>query len=80
MRILSFYTEGNPVCESINKLLRELSYDVEYINVFEDIAKVDIYNICVSPTVIVLDGEVEVKRFAGMGAVEKIIDCVKKLA
>lgn len=67
MKILKFYTPTCMPCRAIGKLLEKVDVPVEEINATEDIAKVDAYNICTTPTLIFLnENNEEIGRTVGM--------------
>jgi len=63
----------------VGKILEKMELDVENINAMEDIAKVDEYNICTTPTLIFLNnkGE-EVARTVGPVTESKIQEIISK--
>lgn len=71
--MLYFYT---PTSRSL-KGIKTLGVEVESINALKDVAKVDEYNICVAPTLILFDDEGnEVKRAYRAPQVEEIQDII----
>ncbi len=78
MKILKFYTPTCMPCRALGKILEQVDVEVENINAMEDIEKVDMYNICTTPTLIFLNEEgKEVQRTVGMktlGQIQEIID------
>lgn len=73
MKMLYFYT---PTSRSL-KGIKTLGVEVESINALKDVAKVDEYNICVAPTLILFDDEGnEVKRAYRAPQVEEIQDII----
>lgn len=67
MKILKFYTPTCMPCRVLGKMLEKLDVEVEPIDATQDIAKVDEYNVCTTPTLVFLDDEgKEVKRTTGM--------------
>ena len=78
MKILKFYTPTCMPCRAIGKMLEKLDVQVEEINALEDMAAVDKYNICTTPTLIFLnENDEEVKRTVGMvtlGNIKEILD------
>ena len=78
MKILKFYTPTCMPCRALGKILEQLDVEVENINAMEDIEKVDMYNICTTPTLIFLNEEgKEVQRTVGMktlGQIQEIIE------
>ena len=78
MKILKFYTPTCMPCRAIGKMLEQLDVEVENINAIEDLANVDKYNVCTTPTLIFLneDGE-EVTRTTGMVTLSKIKEIIE---
>lgn len=78
MKILKFYTTTCMPCRAVGKLLEKVEVPVEEINALEDIAAVDKYNVCTTPTLIFLnEKDEEVGRTVGMvtlSAIQEIID------
>lgn len=69
MKILKFYTPTCMPCRALGKILEKLEVEVDSIDATQDIAKVDEYNVCTTPTLVFLDDEgKEVKRTTGMVA------------
>ena len=77
MKILKFYTPTCMPCRALGKILEKVDVPVENINALEDIASVDKYNICTTPTLIFLnENNEEVARTVGMvtlSAIQEII-------
>ncbi len=77
MKILKFYTPTCMPCRAVGKMLEKIEVPVEEINALEDLAAVDKYNICTTPTLIFLnDNGEEVRRTVGMvtlGDIKEII-------
>lgn len=73
MKVLKFYTETCMPCRVLTKTLEKIEdLEVEAVNALEDVAKVDEYNICTTPTLVFLkDGE-EVKRTHGLVSEKEI--------
>ena len=82
MKILKFYTATCMPCRAIGKLLEKVEVPVEEINALEDMAAVDKYNVCTTPTLIFLnEKDEEVGRTVGMvtlSAIQEIINNNKK--
>lgn len=79
MKILKFYTETCMPCRALGKLLEKVDVEVEPINALEDIEKVDIYNICSTPTLIFLDDDGnEYERTMGPVTLSKIQEIINK--
>ena len=82
MKILKFYTTTCMPCRAVGKLLEKVEVPVEEINALEDIAAVDKYNVCTTPTLIFLnEKDEEVKRTTGMvtlSTIQEIINNNKK--
>ena len=81
MKILKFYTPTCMPCRALGKTLDKMDVVVESIDATEDIAKVDEYNVCTTPTLIFLNdkGE-EVERTVGLvtqSKIQEILDNVK---
>ena len=78
MKILKFYTTTCMPCKAVGKLLEKVEVPVEEINALEDIAAVDKYNVCTTPTLIFLnEKDEEVGRTTGMvtlSTIQEIID------
>lgn len=79
MKILKFYTPTCMPCRAIGKMLEQVDVEVENINAIEDLANVDKYNVCTTPTLIFLneDGE-EVTRTTGMVTLSKIKEIIEE--
>lgn len=77
-KILKFYTPTCMPCKVIGKILDKLEgVEVEAVNANEDVAMVDKYNICATPTLVFLrDGE-EYERTHGMVTESKIKEILK---
>lgn len=78
MKILKFYTPTCMPCRALGKILEQVDVEVENINAMEDIAAVDTYNICTTPTLIFLNenGE-EVERTIGMKTLSEIQEIIE---
>lgn len=73
MKILRFYVETCMPCRMLGKILDKMDVEVENINAEEDLAKVDEYEICNTPTLVFLNDEgKEVARIVGPTAQNKI--------
>ena len=79
MKILKFYTPTCMACRMLVKILEQVDAEVEDINAMEDLANVDKYNICTTPTLIFLNenGE-EVTRTTGMKTLAQIQEIIDK--
>lgn len=81
MKILKFMTKTCMNCKILSKVLSQLDVEVEDIDASEDIAKVDEYNICTTPTLIFLDDEgKEFSRTTGpvsKSTIEEILELKK---
>ena len=80
MKILKFYSPTCMPCKMVGKMLESLK-EVEVISIdaTEDIAKVDEYNVCNTPTLIFLnENNEEVNRIAGMTTLKKIEEVLNK--
>lgn len=77
MKILKFYTPTCMPCRAIGKMLEQVDVEVESVNAMEDLAKVDRYNVCTTPTLIFLNenGE-EIQRTTGMVPLSKIQEII----
>ena len=78
MKILKFYVETCVPCRMLGKILDKMDVEVENINATEDLAKVDEYEVCNTPTLVFLndDGK-EVARITGpttQGKIQEILD------
>jgi thiol-disulfide isomerase/thioredoxin len=79
MKILKFYTPTCMPCKAIGKLLERVEVPVEEINALEDIAAVDKYNVCTTPTLIFLnEKDEEVGRTIGMVTLSTIKEIIGK--
>lgn len=79
MKILKFYTPTCMPCRTIGKMLEQLDVEVENINALEDIANVDKYEVCTTPTLVFLNEEgEEVGRTVGMVPLSKIKEMIGK--
>lgn len=66
-------------CRALGKVLSKINVEVENINAMEDIAMVDIYNICTTPTLIFLDNEgKEYHRAIGVLSQSKIEEIINQ--
>lgn len=78
MKILKFYTDTCMPCRMVGKLLESMNLAVDSINALQDVAKVEEYNICTTPTLVFLNDEnKEVARTTGpvtKGQIQKILD------
>lgn len=78
MKILKFYTDTCMPCRMVGKLLESMNLAVDSINALQDVAMVDEYNICTTPTLVFLNDEnKEVARTTGpvtKGQIQKILD------
>ena len=73
MKILKFYTPTCMPCRALGKVLDTIDVEVENINALENIAMVDEYNVCTTPTLVFLDDSGnEVNRTTGFIAKSKI--------
>ena len=78
MKILKFYTETCMPCRALGKILDKMDVEVVPINAMENIAKVDEYNICTTPTLVFLNDEgKEVNRTTGLISQSKIEEILK---
>ena len=81
MKILKFYTPTCMPCRVLGKVLEKVDVEVQEINALEDLASVDKYNVCTTPTLIFLnENEEEVDRTTGivsLSQVKGIIDSNK---
>ena len=77
MKILKFYTPTCMPCKVVGKLLEKVDVEVENIDATENIAEVDKYNICSTPTLIFLNenGE-EYARTVGPVSLSKIEETI----
>ena len=79
MKILKFYTPTCMPCRVVGKILENVDVEVKEINAVEDIAAVDKYNVCTTPTLIFLNEEdKEVERTVGMVTLTKIKEIIEK--
>lgn len=81
MKILKFFTPTCMPCRALGKTLEKIDVEVESIDATENIAEVDRYNICTTPTLIFLNdkGE-EVDRTVGLvpqSKIQEILDTIK---
>ena len=77
MKILKFYTPTCMPCKALGKVLEKMDVEVEEINALEDIAMVDEYNVCTTPTLIFLNEDgVEVTRTVGIVTASKIASII----
>lgn len=78
MKILKFYTDTCMPCRMVGKLLESMNLAVDSINALQDVAMVEEYNVCTTPTLVFLNDEnKEVARTIGpvtKGQIQKIID------
>ena len=67
IKILKFYTPTCMPCKVISKILDKLEgVNIEAINANEDVAKVNEYNVCATPTLIFLHDGDEYERTHGL--------------
>ena len=77
MKILKFYTPTCMPCRALGKILEKVEVPVEEINAMEDIAAVDKYNVCTTPTLIFLnENDEEVGRTVGMVTLSNIQEII----
>ena len=74
MKILKFYTPTCMPCKMVGKMLDSLeNVEVIPIDATEELAKVDEYEVCNTPTLVFLNEEnKEVGRISGMTTLAKI--------
>lgn len=80
MKILKFYTPTCMSCRVLSKSLEKLEgVEIVPVDASEELAKVDEYNICTTPTLVFLNEEnEEVDRITGMTTLNKIEEVLKK--
>lgn len=79
MKVLKFYTETCMPCKVLTKVLNKIEgLEVEPINALEDVAMVDKYEVCTTPTLIFLKDDKEVARTHGMQTENKIREIMKE--
>ena len=80
MKVLKFYAPTCMPCKMIGKMLDSLeNVEVIPIDATEDLAKVDEYEVCNTPTLIFLnENNEEVDRIAGMTTLKKIEEVLNK--
>ena len=68
MKILKFYTPTCMPCRALGKVLATINdVVIEEINALENVAMVDNYNVCTTPTLIFLDdNDKEFNRTTGL--------------
>lgn len=82
MKILKFGAPWCGPCRIQDKILDELQsegYDVEKINVDEHEELAEKHDVMSVPTILILDGETEVKRFTGLTQKNTIVDVLNNL-
>ena len=72
MKILKFFTNTCMPCRMVGKVLENMDVEVEPVDATKDIAKVDEYNVCTTPTLIFLKENKEVARTTGPVTASKI--------
>lgn len=81
MKILKFFTETCMTCRVIGKILDKMDVEVESINAMEDLANVDKFEVCSTPTLVFLDDNGnEVDRITGPTSKSKIEEIVGKVS
>lgn len=80
MKVLKFYSPTCMPCKMVGKMLDSLeNVEVIPIDATEDLAKVDEYEVCNTPTLIFLnENNEEVDRIAGMTTLKKIEEVLNK--
>lgn len=80
VKILKFYTPTCMPCRALSKVLDKLeNIEICSIDASEDVAKVNEYNICATPTLVFLrDGE-EFERTVGMVSESKIKEIISNV-
>ena len=79
MKILKFYTETCMNCKMLGKVLDKMNVNVEDINANENLALVDKYNICTTPTLVFLnENDEEVSKIVGPTTQSKIQEVLDK--
>ena len=80
MKILKFYTPTCMSCRVLSKSLEKLEgVEIIPVDASEELAKVDEYNICTTPTLVFLNEEnKEVDRITGMTTLNKIEEVLRK--
>ena len=79
MRILKFFTPTCMPCRALGKILDKMDVEVESIDATENLAQVDLYNVCTTPTLIFLNDEgEEVERTVGMVTQSRIQEILDK--
>ena len=81
MKILKFYTPTCMPCRALGKILDKMNLEVESIDATENIAEVDRYNVCTTPTLIFLNdkGE-ELERTTGLVPQTRIQEILDKMS
>ena len=80
MKVLKFYSPSCMPCKMVGKMLDSLeNVEVVSINATEDLAKVDEYEVCNTPTLVFLnENNEEVDRIAGMTTLKKIQEVLNR--
>lgn len=69
MKILKFYANWCDPCNMLTKTIEaikeEIPFEIEEVDIDNNVDMAQKYNICVLPTMIIVDGETEVKRDTG---------------
>ena len=81
MKILKFFTPTCMPCRALGKMLDKMEVEVEAIDATENLAMVDTYNVCTTPTLVFLDDKgKEVNRTVGLvpqSKIQEILDNIK---
>ena len=77
VKILKFYTETCMPCRALGKILDKIKdVEIEPINANEDVAKVNEYNVCATPTLVFLNDGKEFERTVGLISESKIKEII----